>query len=295
MAKKEAEQDEQAEYKMNVHGNIYSNVTLETPKGRAMWLNLRQVNKKSAKYSLTLLFPKDSSLDKNTVAKLKAIKAVGLELLKVAGKKGIGHKFPPILDGDKREDEHEDLAGCWYIGISSKDPIELVDIDREDLEPTDFSAGMICKASLQPSFFTGFGAGIAYQAKALMLVKDDGVRLKSAVSGVSAFSDELEDEDEDLDETPKKKVVEKKAKAVELDEDEDEDYVAPKKKVAKKAKAVELDEDEDEDEDDLDDKPKKSAKKKAVELDEDEDEDEDEDYVAPKKKKSSGASLTDVL
>lgn len=292
MAKKPKETaSDKPEYNRNEHGNIYSNVTLETPKGRIMWLNLKQPNRKSKKYALTMVFPKDSSLDKNTIPKLKAIKQVGLDLLKEAGKKAKGHKFPPILDGDAREDENPNLIGAWYFAISNKDGIELVDIDRDELEPTDFAAGMICKASIQPSFFTGFGAGIAYQGLALMLIKDDGVRFKGAVDGVSAFTEEDEEDEEETDSDDEETDEDKDDSEGDDEDDSDED---------------ESDEDDDDDSDESED--------------EEDEEDEDDQLKAPvkkkkakavvkskkksapvavvvskKKKKSSGASLTDVL
>lgn len=268
-------------------GFISSNQVLETPKGRLLYPNLKKPSSMSNKYQFRILFPKDQSVDPDTKKKLKAFIELGKELLKAAGSKAKGHKHPPIKNGDEEDDVR--LHGHWYIQAGNVNLPQLVDIRKQHIDAGDLVGGMIVKATVTPSFFSANGAGISYQANALMLVKDDGTRISGAVDGVSAFSDEededgededfdsgLDDLDDDEEEAPKSKAKSKpkakakppvKKKKVEVEEEDEDDLDAD-------LDEDDLDDDLEEDEDDLDEDS---------EFD-DEDEEEEEEEVKPKAK-----------
>lgn len=161
---------EKGKYYRNSYGNTFG-VSIPTPIGRATFVHLVQPNAKyqPAKFGLHLLFPKDDPAVKKG---LNAIIAQCKEMAEEAyGKEVPAFTYGPLRDGD--EQKYQGFAGCWYMKLASKNRPEIVDTQREGLDPNLILPGVMVRAVVTPVMFD---SGFSYQLQCVQFVKDDGVR-----------------------------------------------------------------------------------------------------------------------
>lgn len=179
-----------------IHGNLYP-----TGMGRLSFVHLKEPNTKykPAKYGFNLIFlPEyaENNKDLNGAIKdecrkmaqcyvkthlakyarqLKKPALTEAELLQIK----VAHwnsKQPIFRDGDATG--YAEYAGATYIVCKNESP----DFTCIGLTRSEFEAGMLCRCVVQP--YLGED-GFAYKVTTLKLIKDDGVRYKSAPTGAS--------------------------------------------------------------------------------------------------------------
>lgn len=189
------------EFFVNQAGGIHSNEMFPTARGRLSFIHLKEPNPKykPAKYGFSLIFDNATAdqdkplLDaikaectkmaqfyvKTHLAKyaraLKRPQLTAKELLEIK----VAHwnsKQPVFRDGDTTG--YQEYAGTKYIVAKNPSP----DFICVGLTRSEFEAGMLCRAVVQP--YLGED-GFAYKFTTLKLIKDDGVRFKSAPTGAS--------------------------------------------------------------------------------------------------------------
>lgn len=191
---------EQKKLKENKFGNVYSDKMLAFPVGRAYFVNLARPSAQYNKYQMTVLFSKD---DKAILPALKALKAdyERLVAFKFGNKKAAEHTHPAIYDGDKATvsvdseallcEKYKEFKNCYYIRISSSDPIRVVDRNKKDLGGKGISPGMKVDGIVQGMLFD---KGISWKGLVVRLVEDDGVRYYTGPDPVSQLKALDEDE-----------------------------------------------------------------------------------------------------
>lgn len=153
------------------------------------------INGSEAKYSVSLLIPKD---DKATLTKIhKAIEAAK----EAAKTKKWNGKIPPNLklpmhDGDIDRPDDENYAGHFFFNATSKDVPQIVDRKVQPiLDPMECGSGDYCNVSVN---FYGFAAsgnkGVAAGLQNIQLVRH-GERLAGKPTAVSDF-ETIEGEDD---------------------------------------------------------------------------------------------------
>lgn len=168
--------------KQNKYGNVYSDKMLAIPVGRAYFVNLSKPSAQYNKYQLTVLYSKD---DKAIVPALKALKAdyERLVAFKYGNKKAGDLSHPPIYDGDKATvsaesqellcDKYKEFKNCYYLRISSSDPIRVIDGSKKELSPKLILPGVKVDGVVQGMLFE---KGISWKGLIIRLVEDDGTR-----------------------------------------------------------------------------------------------------------------------
>ena len=153
------------------------------------------INGSEAKYSVSLLIPKD---DKATLTKIhKAIEAAK----EAAKTKKWNGKIPPNLklpmhDGDIDRPDDENYAGHFFFNATSKDAPQIVDRKVQPiLDPMECGSGDYCNVSVN---FYGFAAsgnkGVAAGLQNIQLVRH-GERLAGKPTAASDF-ETIEGEDD---------------------------------------------------------------------------------------------------
>lgn len=149
---------------------------------------------KEAKYSVTILIPKSTAEGKATYEKIKGAIAKAAEK---GAQKHFGGRVPTnvsntLKDGDTEVDDLGDLkakkspelAGHWYMRLSSKFAPKVLGPDRQEiLNPLDVYSGMYGKVSLTAFAYSGDGKrGVSAVLNNVMKTRD-GEPLTSRLMG----------------------------------------------------------------------------------------------------------------
>ena len=140
-------------------------------KGIANWPNLAQpkgINGSPAKYSLCLIIPKD---DIETLNKYQA----ALEAAYALGEKKLasGKSMPKLHDGDVEKPGQEAYANSYYLNASGRERPDVVDRDREAIDPAEVYSGCTVNVSVTLYAYNagGVSKGIAAGLNGVQLVK----------------------------------------------------------------------------------------------------------------------------
>lgn len=207
--------EEKSKLRSNKYGNVYSDVMLSFPVGRAFFANLSRPSAQYNKYQLTILYSKEDKTVQPALKKLKEdfLRLVtfkygskaALEKTKAADGTIVPPKFtvthPPIFDGDTVTvsadspdllcKKYKEFKGCYFIRISNSEPITCVDRDKKRIDAKRISPGMKVDGMVQGMLFD---KGISWKGLVVRLVEDDGTRLYTGPDPVSLLSSLGEDE-----------------------------------------------------------------------------------------------------
>jgi hypothetical protein len=149
------------------------------------------------KYSSVILI---SKTDKETLKKIESAIAAAKE----QGKASWGGKIPPTLklplrDGDEERSDQAEYKGMYFLNATSMTRPGVVDRDKIEItDSEDFYSGCYGRASL--NFFPfnqkgnrGIGVGLNNVQKLA-----EGERLAGRSNPEDDFSDDIEDDDDDL-------------------------------------------------------------------------------------------------
>ncbi len=146
-------------------------VKVTTPEATASYVNVfspRETPNGDMKYSISLLFPKDST-DMSSIKK-----AIEQAITEKWGKKRPKDLRIPVRDGDEKE--NEEYHGCWFINANASEdrkPKVVGPTLQPVIDPDEFYSGCICRASI--SFYpydTAGNRGIGAGLNAVMKVRD---------------------------------------------------------------------------------------------------------------------------
>ncbi len=171
------------------------------PKTRWSYANVwepKSINGSKAKYSVSLLIPKD---DEDTVDKVKA--AIQAAYEEGAGKlKGTGKSIPPLAaiknplrDGDVERPDDPDYVGHYFVNANNTSAPGIVDANRQTIiDHSEVYSGVYGRASISFYAFNANGnKGIACSLNNLQKIAD-GEPLGGHASAESDFATE-EDND----------------------------------------------------------------------------------------------------
>lgn len=187
--------------------NALSDTQVVTGEVRLSYVNLFEARKisekdKEAKYSVTILIPKDTKDGQKTIADIK------LAIQKAAEKGAAKHfngRIPTNLDaistlrdgdtavndlGDLKNIKNPELAGHMYMRLSSKFAPKVLNSQRQEIvSPVDVYSGVYGRVSLTMYAYSGDGRrGISAVLNNVMITRD-GEPLTSMLSG-DEFADE---------------------------------------------------------------------------------------------------------
>ena len=171
------------------------------PRTRWSYANVweaKSINGGNAKYSVSLLIPKD---DEDTVKKVKA--AIQAAYEEGAGKlKGNGKTVPPfaaiknpLRDGDVERPDDPAYAGHYFINANNSSAPGIVDANRQPIiERSEVYSGVYGRASISFYAFNANGnKGIACSLNNLQKIAD-GEPLGGHASAESDFATDEDDE-----------------------------------------------------------------------------------------------------
>lgn len=171
------------------------------PRTRWSYANVweaKSINGGNAKYSVSLLIPKD---DEDTVKKVKA--AIQAAYEEGAGKlKGNGKTVPPfaaiknpLRDGDVERPDDPAYAGHYFINANNSSAPGIVDANRQPIiERSEVYSGVYGRASITFYAFNANGnKGIACSLNNLQKIAD-GEPLGGHASAESDFATDEDDE-----------------------------------------------------------------------------------------------------
>ncbi len=187
--------------------NVLNDTQVVTGEVRLSYVNLFEARKigesdKEAKYSVTILIPKDTPAGQKTIADIKAA-------IKKAAEKGaakhFGGRVPTNLDvistlrdgdtatndmGDLKKIKNPELAGMMYMRLSSKFAPKVLNAQKQEIiNPLEVYSGVFGRVSLTLFAYSGDGRrGISAVLNNVMITRD-GEPLTSMLTG-EEFGDE---------------------------------------------------------------------------------------------------------
>lgn len=151
-------------------------------------------NDKEAKYSLTILIPKNTPEGQKTIANIKAAIQKAAEK---GAQKHFGGRIPTnvnhtLKDGDIEVDDlgdlknikNPELAGHMYMRLSTKFPPKVLNAERQEIiNPLEIYSGCYGRVSLTTFAYSGDGRrGVSAVLNNVMMTRD-GEPLTSQLSG----------------------------------------------------------------------------------------------------------------
>lgn len=151
-------------------------------------------NDKEAKYSLTILIPKNTPEGQKTIANIKAAIQKAAEK---GAQKHFGGRIPTnvshtLKDGDTEVDDlgdlknikNPELAGHMYMRLSTKFPPKVLNAERQEIiNPLEIYSGCYGRVSLTTFAYSGDGRrGVSAVLNNVMMTRD-GEPLTSQLSG----------------------------------------------------------------------------------------------------------------
>lgn len=179
--------------------NILSDTQVVTGEVRLSYVNVfepRKIgeNDKEAKYSLTILIPKNTPEGQKTIANIKAAIQKAAEK---GAQKHFGGRIPTnvshtLKDGDTEVDDlgdlknikNPELAGNMYMRLSTKFPPKVLNAERQEIiNPLEIYSGCYGRVSLTTFAYSGDGRrGVSAVLNNVMKTRD-GEPLTSQLSG----------------------------------------------------------------------------------------------------------------
>ncbi len=179
--------------------NILSDTQVVTGEVRLSYVNVfepRKIgeNDKEAKYSLTILIPKNTPEGQKTIANIKAAIQKAAEK---GAQKHFGGRIPTnvshtLKDGDTEVDDlgdlknikNPELAGNMYMRLSTKFPPKVLNAERQEIiNPLEIYSGCYGRVSLTTFAYSGDGRrGVSAVLNNVMMTRD-GEPLTSQLSG----------------------------------------------------------------------------------------------------------------
>lgn len=181
--------------------NVLNDTQVVTGEVRLSYVNLFEARKisesdKEAKYSVTILIPKDTADGKKTIANIK------LAIQKAAEKgaaKHFGGRIPTNLDaiatlrdgdtavndlGDLKKLKNPELEGMMYMRLSSKFQPKVLNAQRQEIiNPMEVYSGIYGRVSLTLFAYSGDGRrGISAVLNNVMITRE-GEPLTSMLTG----------------------------------------------------------------------------------------------------------------
>ena len=155
------------------------------------------INGSTPKYSIALIFRKDSPDIPKIRAASQAAYDEGLSKLKGNGKvaPALAALKTPLRDGDAEHPGEEVYAGTYYLNANSSTKPGVVDRDMNPIiDPEEVFSGCRGKASINfYSFNTNGNKGIAASINNLMLCDASGPRLGGKASAAEDFAEDDDD------------------------------------------------------------------------------------------------------
>ena len=179
--------------------NILNDTQVVTGEVRLSYVNVfepRKIgeNDKEAKYSLTILIPKNTPEGQKTIANIKAAIQKAAEK---GAQKHFGGRIPTnvshtLKDGDTEVDDlgdlknikNPELAGNMYMRLSTKFPPKVLNAERQEIiNPLEIYSGCYGRVSLTTFAYSGDGRrGVSAVLNNVMMTRD-GEPLTSQLSG----------------------------------------------------------------------------------------------------------------
>jgi hypothetical protein len=179
--------------------NILSDTQVVTGEVRLSYVNVfepRKIgeNDKEAKYSLTILIPKNTPEGQKTIANIKAAIQKAAEK---GAQKHFGGRIPTnvshtLKDGDTEVDDlgdlknikNPELVGNMYMRLSTKFPPKVLNAERQEIiNPLEIYSGCYGRVSLTTFAYSGDGRrGVSAVLNNVMMTRD-GEPLTSQLSG----------------------------------------------------------------------------------------------------------------
>lgn len=179
--------------------NILSDTQVVTGEVRLSYVNVfepRKIgeNDKEAKYSLTILIPKNTPEGQKTIANIKAAIQKAAEK---GAQKHFGGRIPTnvshtLKDGDTEVDDlgdlknikNPELVGNMYMRLSTKFPPKVLNAERQEIiNPLEIYSGCYGRVSLTTFAYSGDGRrGVSAVLNNVMKTRD-GEPLTSQLSG----------------------------------------------------------------------------------------------------------------
>jgi hypothetical protein len=192
---------------MSQKANVLNDTQVVTGEVRLSYVNLFEARKisekdKEAKYSVTILIPKDTPAGQKTIADIKiAIKKAAEK----GAQKHFGGRIPTNLDaistlrdgdtavndlGDLKKIKNTELEGMMYMRLASKFAPKVLNAQKQEiLNPLEVYSGIYGKVSMTLFAYSGDGRrGISAVLNNVMITRD-GEPLTSMLTG-----DEFEEE-----------------------------------------------------------------------------------------------------
>lgn len=172
---------------------------VKTPKFRVSFPNLDQPKSfqgQAAKYSITMLFPKDTDLTEMKRAAFKAkVEKWGKDKAKWPKR-----LKSPFRDGDAEKPEMKGYEGSIFVTASAKADNQpgMVDIDRQEITGKDIYAGCYARAELIAfAYDTAGNMGISFSLQNIQKL-GDGKKFSGKKDAKDVF-ESVEDQSEDAD------------------------------------------------------------------------------------------------
>jgi len=179
--------------------NVLTDTQVVTGEVRLSYVNVfepRKIgeNDKEAKYSLTILIPKNTPEGQKTIANIKAAIQKAAEK---GAQKHFGGRIPTnvshtLKDGDTEVDDlgdlknikNPELAGNMYMRLSTKFPPKVLNAERQEIiNPLEIYSGCYGRVSLTTFAYSGDGRrGVSAVLNNVMMTRD-GEPLTSQLSG----------------------------------------------------------------------------------------------------------------
>lgn len=179
--------------------NVLNDTQVVTGEVRLSYVNVfepRKIgeNDKEAKYSLTILIPKNTPEGQKTIANIKAAIQKAAEK---GAQKHFGGRIPTnvshtLKDGDIEVDDlgdlknikNPELAGHMYMRLSTKFPPKVLNAERQEIiNPLEIYSGCYGRVSLTTFAYSGDGRrGVSAVLNNVMMTRD-GEPLTSQLSG----------------------------------------------------------------------------------------------------------------
>lgn len=179
--------------------NVLTDTQVVTGEVRLSYVNVfepRKIgeNDKEAKYSLTILIPKNTPEGQKTIANIKAAIQKAAEK---GAQKHFGGRIPTnvshtLKDGDTEVDDlgdlknikNPELAGHMYMRLSTKFPPKVLNAERQEIiNPLEIYSGCYGRVSLTTFAYSGDGRrGVSAVLNNVMMTRD-GEPLTSQLSG----------------------------------------------------------------------------------------------------------------
>lgn len=173
-----------------------------TPVGRVYFPSVAEVNEKSGKYELKLIFDKDDDFKKMKKLHSGLFKQVFGDPKELSKAEKALYKNP-FRDGDADKPGSDLFAGKVFVRFSSKFAPGIVNTSGKLLEAEELYSGCYARVKANCfSFDTNGNKGISFGLQSLLFVKDGDMIGGGQENALKAFGDYIEEDGgDDVDDT----------------------------------------------------------------------------------------------